>query len=144
MNHSSGRCHYFGRALAGRIRLVPDLEAALIDPHRVPYRLELGLALDRASEIELHIEGDEIDAGERLVVADRHDVVQPVHANPLPTCSTRVIGDVLARASVEDLIEWRRAVLTDVPRLGREDDERVTIGRENHMGISMHDLESRT
>ena len=54
-----------------------------------------------------------------------------------------MIGDVLARASVEDLIEWRRAVLTDVPRLGREDDERVTIGRENHIGISMHDLESR-
>ena len=122
---------------------MPDLEAALVDPHRVAHGLELGLALDGAGEIELDVERDEIEAVERLVVAHGHDVVEPVDADPLPAGSARVIGDVLARAGVEDLLERCRAVLADVPRLRREDDERVPVGGQDDVGVPVHDLEPR-
>ena len=52
-----------------------------------------------------------------------------------------MVGDVLAGTRVEDLLERRRAVLADVARLGREDDERVAVGRQDHVGVAVHDLE---
>ena len=55
----------------------------------------------------------------------------------------RVGGDVLARARVEHLLEWRRAVLADVARLGGEDDERVAVGGQHDVGVAVDDLEPR-
>ena len=101
------------------------------------------VALDGAGMIELDVEGDEIEAVERLVVAHGHDVVEAVDADPLPAGSARVIGDVLARAGVEDLLERRRAVLADVPCLRRKDDERVAVGRQDDVRVPVHDLEPR-
>ena len=114
---------------------------ALVDAHRVAHRDQLGVALDGAREVELDVERDEIEAFERLVVSHGHDVVEPVNPDSLPAGSAGVVGDVLTRASMEHLLERCRAVLADVPCLGGEDDERLTVGRDDHVGVPMDDLE---
>ena len=140
-----GGRHHLGRGLSGRVALGPDLEAARVDAHRIPHRIQLRLALDRAGEVELDVERHELEArgGERLVVAHGHDVVEPVDADALPAGAARPLGDVLARARVQRLLERRRRVLTDVARLGREDDERIAVGRHHDVRVAVDDLEAR-
>ncbi len=53
----------------------------------------------------------------------------------------RARRDLRARTIGEDLLERRRAVLADVARLGREDDERLAVGRHDDVGVAVHDLE---
>src|SRR4029078_1020561 len=114
-----------------------------MDPDGVTDRLELGVALDRASEIELDVEGHEIEPVERAMAAHGHDVVAAEDADaspggvPCPRC------DQLARAVVEDLLELGCPVLTDVPRLGREDDVRLPVRRYDYIGVAVNDLEPR-
>ena len=60
---------------------------------------------------------------------------------PQPAAA-RMIGDQLTGTRVEDLLERRHAVLADVARLGREDDERVSVGRQNDVRVAVHDLEA--
>ncbi len=43
---------------------------------------------------------------------------------------------------MEDLLERRHPVLTDISRLGREDDVRLAVGGEHDVGVAMHDLEA--
>ena len=57
-----GGGHHLGRAAARLVGLEEDLEAALVDAHRVAHRLELGLALDGAREVELDVERHEVEA----------------------------------------------------------------------------------
>ena len=56
-----GRAHHLGGAAAGLVGVEEDLEAALVDAHRVAHRLELRLALDGAREVELHLEVHEFE-----------------------------------------------------------------------------------
>ena len=64
MKSSLGGCHRVGRGLPGRVRAEKCLEAVLVDPDAVAHRLERSVALDRAGEIELGVEGNEIEAVE--------------------------------------------------------------------------------
>ena len=121
---------------------MPDLEATLVDPHRVAHRHELGLALDGPREIELDVEWDEIEPVERLVVAHGHDVVEAVDADLPPAGPACVVGDVRARTRVKDLLERRGGVFPDVPGLGREHDERLAVGRQDDVRVPMDDLEA--
>ena len=123
------RRHHLGRGLPGLVRRVERLEAVLVDADALAHRLELGVALDRAREIELGVERDEVEAVEGAEVADGHDVVEPVDADPAPAPVASRRGDVLAGTVVEDLLELRRPVLADVARLGREHDLRLAVGR---------------
>ena len=91
--------------------------------------LELRLALHRACEVELDVERHELEALERTVVADGHDVVEAVDADPRPACSARA-RRCGARPVDEQLLDQRGPVLADVARLGREDDERVAVAPE--------------
>ncbi len=43
---------------------------------------------------------------------------------------------------MEDLLELRRPVLADVARLGGEDDLRLARGRDDDVGVAVHDLEA--
>jgi hypothetical protein len=137
-----GGRHHLRRRLARSVCLVPELEAALVDPHRVAHRLELGLALDGAGQVELDVEADEIEAVESREVAHGHDVVEAVDADALPAGVPRVRSDVLAGPCVEHLLERCRAVLADVARLRREDDERVAVSRDDDVRVAVHDLEA--
>ena len=44
---------------------------------------------------------------------------------------------------MEDLLELGRPVLTDVPRLGREDDVRLAVRGDDDICVAMNDLEPR-
>ena len=136
------RGHDLRGRLTGRVGLEEDLEAALVDPHRVAHGLELGVALDRPRKVELDVEPDEIETVERAVVADGHDVVEPVHADPPPTGVPPAPGDQRPRTVVEDLLELRGSVFAHVPRLGREDDVRLSVRRQDDVRIAMDDLEA--
>ena len=117
-----GRGHHLGGAAARLVGLEEDLEAALVDADGVAHRLELGLALHGAREVELDVEGNELEPVERGAVAHGHDVVEAVDADAPPPRSPRPVRDVLAGAVVEHLLDLGRAVLADVARLAREDD----------------------
>ena len=121
------RRHHLGGGLARLVRGQERLEAVLVDLHALPHRLELGVALHRSGEVELGVERDEVEAFEGAEVAHGHDVVESVDADPLPAPVAGRGRDVLAGPVVEDLLELRRAVLADVPRLGREDDLRLAL-----------------
>ena len=137
-----GGGHHLGGGLARRVVLVPDLEAALVDADGVAHADELRLALDGTGEVVLDVEGDEVEAVERGVVAHGHDVVEPVDADAAPPGVPRLLGDRLARARVEHLLERRRAVLADVAGLGGEDDERLAVGGDDDVGVAVDDLEA--
>ncbi len=51
-------------------------------------------------------------------------------------------GDGCARVRVEPLLEKRGAVLADVARLRREDDERVAVGWHDDVRVAVDDLEA--
>ena len=137
-----GRRHHLGRRLPRLVRGEERLEAVLVDPDALAHRLQLGVALDRAREVELGVEGDEVEALEGAEVAHGHDVVEPVDADPPPAAVARRRGDLLAGPVVEDLLELRRPVLADVARLGREDDLRLAVRRHDDVGVAVHDLEA--
>ena len=61
-NHSSAAAMTSAADLPGRVALDEDLEPALVDANRVAHRLELGLALHRPGEVELDVEGHELEA----------------------------------------------------------------------------------
>ena len=65
---------------------------------------------------------------ERAVVADGHDVVEPVDAEAPPAGVLRALRDRVARPVVEDLLDARRPVLPHVARLAGEDDRRLAVG----------------
>ena len=136
------RRHHLGRRLPRRVGVEEDLEAALVDPHRVAHGLELRLALHRAGEVELDVERDELEAVEGAVVADGHDVVEPEDADAPPARVPRPRRDQLAGAVVEDLLELGRPVLADVARLRREHDVRLPVRRHDHVRVAMDDLEA--
>ena len=138
---SAARHHLRGR-LPRLVGSEERLEAVLVDPDAFAHRLELGLALDRAREVELGVEGDELEALEGTEVAHGHDVVEPVDADPLPAAVAGGGRDVLARPIVEDLLELGGAVLADVARLAREDDLRLPSRRHDHIGVAVDDLEA--
>jgi hypothetical protein len=126
--------------------LPEELEAALVDAHRVADGLELRLALHRAGEVELDVEGDDLDTverGERVVVPHGHHVVEPVHADAPPALVLHASGDVRSRPLVEGLLEAGGAVLPDVAGLRREDDPRVAVDRDDDVRVPVHDLEPR-
>ena len=50
---------------------------------------------------------------------------------------------MLAGTRVEHLLERRRAVLADVPRLGRKHDERIAVGGDHDVRVPVDDLEAR-
>ena len=133
--------------LRGRLpRLVGSeerLEAVLVDPHALANRLELGLALHRARQVELGVERHELEPFERPEVAHGHDVVEAVHPDAAPALVDGRRLDVLTRPVVEDLLELRGAVLSDVACLGREDDLRLPLRRDDDVRVSVHDLEAR-
>ena len=137
-----GGRHHLGGGPAGRVRLRPDLEAAAVDAHRVAHALELGVALDRAREVELDVERDDVEALERAVVAHRHHVVEAVDADPAPAGVARVGGDRRAGMRVEALLDQRRPVLADVAGLGGEDDERLAVRRHDDVRVPVDDLEA--
>ena len=56
-----GGAHHLGRAAARLVGVEEDLEAALVDAHRIAHRLELGLALDGARVVELDVEVHELE-----------------------------------------------------------------------------------
>ncbi len=136
------RRHDLGRRAARRVRVRPELEAAVVDPHRVAHARELGLALDRAGEVELDVEGDDLEAFEGPVVADRHHVVEAVDADALPPGVLREGGDRRTGLRIEALLDQGRAVLADVARLRREDDERVAVGGDDDVCVAVDDLEA--
>ncbi len=113
--------HHLGGRLARRVVLEEDLEAALVDAHRVAHRLELGRALDGARVVELDVEVDEVEALEGAVVAHGHDVVEAVHADALPAGGLRALRDLLARACPRRPARSRpcRARRRSAPRSGR-------------------------
>ena len=79
-------------------------------------------------------------AVERGVVAHRHHVVEAVDADAL---AAHLIGEPLAGAVDEHLlVDPRRAVLADVARLAREDDRRLAVDRQQHVGVAVHDHEA--
>ena len=123
--------------------LEEDLETLFVDPHALANRLQLRLALHRPRVVELDIEGNELTTVERRVIANGHHVVQPVHAEAPPAGSSCPVGDVRTRPIDEDLLQLRRAVLADVPCLAGEDDERVTVGGDDDVGVPVDDLEAR-
>ena len=115
----------------------------LVDAHALPHRFELGVALHSPSVVELDVERHEVEPLEGGVVADGHDVVEAVHADPAPAGAAGVFGDVRAGPVDEDLFELRRSVLADVARLAREDDQRVAVRGNHDVGVAMDDLEPR-
>ena len=142
MKSFSAARHRVGSRLARRVRGMEGLEAVLVDPDALAHGLELGVALHRAREVELGVEGNEVEALERAEVAHGHDVVEPVDADALPAAVARRLGDVLARAVVEHLLELRGRVLADVAGLGREDDLRLAARRHDDVRVAVHDLEA--
>ena len=134
--------HHVGRGAPRCVGLGPQLEATPVDAHRVAHALELGLALDGAREVELDVERHDLESLERPVVAHGHHVVEAVDADPLPAGVLRVRGDGCARMRVEPLLEQRGAVLADVARLRREDDERIAVGGDDDVRVAVDDLEA--
>ena len=91
--------------------------------------------------VELELERHELEAVECREVTHGHDVVEPEHPDPPPCGATGVVGDQLARAWVEELLERGRSVLTDVAGLLREDDEGITVGGKHDVRVPVDDLE---
>ena len=52
-----------------------------------------------------------------------------------------MVGDQLARAWVEELLQRGRSVLTDVTGLLREDDEGITVCGQHDIRVPVDDLE---
>ena len=91
--------------------------------------------------VERNVPADELARpGERGVIADGHHVVQPVDADAL---ATHLVGEPFARA-VDELLSGDpgRRVLADVARLGRKDDHRLPVDRQQHVGVAVHDHEA--
>ena len=91
--------------------------------------------------VERDIPPDELAGSvQRCVVAHGHDVVHPVDADALAAHRVR---EPLARPVDELLpLDPGRAVLADVTRLGREDDRRLTVDRQQHVRVPVHDHET--
>ena len=108
---------------------------------RLAHRRELELRLDHARVVERDVPADELaGARERGVVAHGHHVVEPVDADAL---AAHLVREPVARAVDELLlVDPRRAVLADVARLGREDDRRVAVDRQQHVRVAVHDHEA--
>ena len=78
---------------------------------------------------------------ERAIVAHRHHVVEPVDADAL---ASHAVREPVAGLVDEHLVlDPRRAVLADVARLAREDDRRLALERQQHVGVAVHDHEAR-
>ncbi len=131
-------CKHFRRRLARPVRAEERPEAFGIDAHRVPHGFDLLGALDGACQVEFDVERNELHAQVRgLEVSDRHHVVEAVNAH---TLRGQAVADVFAGALGEDLIlDPRRPVLPDVACLGREDDRRVTLARQQHVCVAVDD-----
>src|ERR671937_1012303 len=101
--------------------LEEDPEAFGVDARALADRIKLFLALDGSREVEADVPPNELACAlERLVVADRHDVVEPVNTDPLPP---KPVGQPVSGPVGEYLVlDQGRAVLADVPGLTREDD----------------------
>ena len=98
-----GRRKHLGRGAARRPGLAEGVEAGDVDLDALAHRLELGVGLDGAREVELRVPGDELRrVGERRVVAHGHHIVEPVDADALPAqrgrpASPRPVGEDLVR-----------------------------------------------
>ena len=137
------RSHHLGSRAVLPVVVEEDLEAALVDPHTVAHGLELGVALDSPCMVELDVERHQLDAVERRVVADGHDVVEPVDADTAPTGCPCLLRHVGARPVDEHLLQLRAAVLTDIARLAGEDDGRVAVRGDDDVRVAVDDLETR-
>ncbi len=138
-----GRRHHLGRRSSRLVALEEDLEPTLVDADGVTHRLELGRALHSPSKIELDVEGHEVEPGESLVVANRHDVLEPEDADPAPPRRTRTLGHVRTGTVVEHLLDRGGPMLAHIPRLGREHDEWLAVAGHDHVRVTMDDLKSR-
>ena len=96
--------------------------------------------VERGDAIDLVTLKEELGrSGERRVVADRHDVVEPVDADAL---AAQAVREPLARTVGELLVgDLGVAVQTDVARLAREDDRRLSREGNEDVGVAVHDRE---
>ena len=141
-----GLAHQLGLGLAELVRAQHRLDAGLVDPHPLAHRLELGLGLDRAREVELLVERDELGrpVGERAVVAHGHHVVEAARRRCASSPFARAWSAIhAARMLGEDLLHPRLAVVADPARLAREDDRRVAVDRHDDVGVAVEDAEAR-
>ena len=118
------------------------METLGVDPDGVAHRLDLLAALDRAREVELDVERNNVGpAAQSFEVPHGQHVVEPVHAGAL---AGQPIAEPLAGTVREDLIlDPRRPVLADVACFGRKDDRRIALARQQHVRVAVHDHETR-
>ena len=108
------------------------LEPFLVDADAVADRVQLGVALHRPGMVELDVERHELEPVECRVVPHRHDVVEAVDAHAPPARVPPVD---------EHLLEHSGAMLADVARLAREDDQRVAVRGDDDIRVAVDDLE---
>ena len=140
------RCEDLGLGLPDLVGLKERPEALGVDPDAVAHRLDLGRALRSAGMVEANVPADELGraAGQLLVVAHGHHVVEPVDTDAIEAGRVDAIAQPVARPVDEDLfLDPARLVLADVARLRWEDDRRVAVLREQHVGVAVHDHEAR-
>src|SRR3954449_7301448 len=136
------RCEHLGRRFPRGVRVCEQMESLRVDAHRVAYRLDLVVTLDRAREVELHVERHNLDfVAQSDEVPDGQHVVEPVDTDAL---AVEPVAEPLAWALGEDLIlDPRSSVHADVARLCREDDRRLAVTRQHDIGVTVHDGEAR-
>src|SRR6266511_1112782 len=128
-------------------RRLPRLEVAekepktfRVDAHALAYGLELRFRLDRAGQVELDVPRHQLGlVAQSHEVPDGHHIVQAVDPDAL---AAQAPGKPLARLVGEDLLERRLAVLANVARLGREDDRRLSLARQQDVRVAVHDREA--
>src|SRR5439155_3388407 len=99
-----------------------------VDPYALAHRRQLLLALNRASQVEADVPGNELARGfERAIIADRHHVIEPVDAHPFS--SELVRKPVSGPLGEHLLLDQGRSMLADIARLAREDDRRLAVAR---------------
>ena len=137
------RSHHLARRTAGLVgrRETPRSPRSLIRTLSRTDSSSASLFTARARSNSL-VERHGLESLQRPEVAHGHHIVEPVDADAAPAGLACARWRSARRAGVEDLLDPCRAVLADVASLGREDDERLAVGRHDHVGVAVHDLEA--
>jgi hypothetical protein len=135
------RSEHLRGGLPGRVLLREEMEAFGVDAHRVAHRRELLVALHGTSQVEFDVEREDVGrVPKRQEVPDRQHIVEAVDPD---TLSAQSPGKPVPGLLGEDLvIDPARPMLPDVTRFGREDDRRLSLAREQYVGVAVDDPEA--
>src|SRR5262249_25305060 len=140
-----GGSHDLGFCFPRLVCLHQGPETVDDDVHRVAYFRQFLLALDGARHIELKVELHQLKPALRqlAVIADRHDEIHAVNADPLPAALPGTIGNPLAGNFGPDVVlDPGFDLVADPAGFPGEDQGRFAFERQYNVNVTVNDFET--